>query len=432
MTALSELSLVEISQRLAAGTLTSEALTQACLDRIAARDVEVGAWTFLDPDHALKQARLRDREPRRGPLHGIPVGIKDVLDTFDMPTLWGDATTYAGRQPQRDAPIVRALRDAGAVILGKTEVSRFGFWWPSRTRNPLALDRTPGSSSSGSAAAVADGMCPLAVGTQTGGSIIRPAAFCGLAGIKPSHDWIAWRNARDFAPSFDVAGWLARDISGLQFAFHAVTGRKAYAPDAPLPPKTIVGLNRTADWSAAPPYARDNFERVAVHLADAGLEVREVALPADYDALSDAQHAIVQYETARLFDWELREARDLLDGGVRELVEGGLAVSQAEYNEAQDLAHRLRSRFDRDLDGVDLLMVPGSQGEPPPVSDCGSNIFIRMWMMLHAPDISLPAGIGPSGLPLSVQLISRRGSDAILLAHARRIETILHGFPGAR
>lgn len=420
-----DLSLNEASDLLSKGMLTSEALTVACLDRIGAREADVCAWTYIDSELALEQARQRDRESRRGPLHGIPVAVKDVLDTWDMPTLWGDAKTYADRRPQRDAPVVRALRDAGAVILGKTEVSRFGFWWPARTRNPLALDRTPGSSSSGSAAAVADRHCPLAVGTQTGGSIIRPAAFCGLAGIKPTHDWIAWRNARDFAPSFDVAGWLARDIADLQLAFHAVTGRAAFAPDAPLPATTVIGLQRTADWTAAPQYVRDNFERTAQRLCDGGMVVREVVLPAEYEALSDAQHLIVQYETARLFDWELREARDHLDNGVRELVEGGLSVPRADYNAAQDLASRLRARFDGDLDGVDLLMVPGSQGEPPPASDCGSNIFIRQWMMLHVPDVSLPAGHGPDGLPLSVQLIGRHQQDAQLLAHARRLEAVL-------
>ncbi len=422
-----DLSLRDASRQLATGALSAEALTAACLERIGAREADVCAWTYIDSELALAQARQRDREPRRGPLHGVPVAVKDVLDTHDMPTLWGDATTYADRRPRRDAPIVRALRDAGAVILGKTEVSRFGFWWPARTRNPLDLARTPGSSSSGSAAAVADRHCPLAVGTQTGGSIIRPAAFCGLAGIKPTHDWIAWRNARDFAPSFDVAGWLARDVGDLQLAFHGVTGRAAYAPEAPLPATTVVGLQRTADWARAPQYVRDNFERTAHRLRDAGIAVREVVLPAEYDALSDAQHLIVQYETARLFDWELREARGQLDDGVRELVEGGLAVGQADYNAAQDLAARLRAQFPRDLDGVDVLMVPGSQGEPPPASDCGSNIFIRAWMMLHVPDLSLTAGHGPDGLPLSVQLIGRHQQDAQLLAHARRLEAVLAG-----
>jgi Asp-tRNA(Asn)/Glu-tRNA(Gln) amidotransferase A subunit family amidase len=420
-----QLSLRKQASRLAAGTITSARLTEAHLARIAARESDVRAWEFIDPERALAQARARDGEARRSALHGIPVGVKDVLDTHDMPTLWGDRATYAGRRPQRDAPIVRALRDAGAVILGKTMVSRFGFWWPAETRNPLDLARTPGSSSSGSAAAVADRMCPVAVGTQTGGSIIRPAAFCGLVGLKPSHDWIAWRNARDFAPSFDVAGLLTHDVADLQLAMHAITGRAGYDPDAAVPPMLTVGLARTADWAQAPGYVHATFEATAERLRLAGLAVREIALPAEYDLLSDAQHLIVQYETARLFDWELGAARERLDAGVRELLEEGLRIDRARYNEAQDLASCLRKRFARDLADADLLMVPGSEGEPPPVSRCGSNIFIRMWMMLHVPVLSLPIGPGPTGMPLSVQLIGRQNEDAALLARARRIEAAL-------
>lgn len=425
MSDLIQLSLPEISQRISNGDLTSEALTQAFLDQCAKREPEVQAFEYLDPDYALAQSRARDRETPKSPLHGVPVAIKDVLDTFDMPTLWGDPPTYAGRRPTRDAPIVRALRDAGAVILGKTVVSRFGFWWPARTRNPLDLSRTPGSSSSGSAAAVAARMAPVAIGTQSGGSIIRPAAFCGLVGLKPTHDWIAWRNARDFAPSFDVCGALTRDVADLQVTLAAIIGRAAYAPDSEIPDSLTIGLYRTAEWGKAPSYVRDAYEATAARLSQAGCAIREIPLTPDYDRLSDAQHLIVQYETARLFDWELREARDGLDEGVRSLLEEGLAVPQAAYNAAQDLAAGLRARFADDMQGVDLLMVPGSEGEPPPVSNCGGNMFIRMWMTLHAPDLSLPIGPGPTGMPLSLQLIARPGEDAALLARARRIEQIL-------
>ena len=422
MSDLIQLTLPEIARRISSGALTSETLTRAFLDQTARREPEVQAWEYLDPDYALAQAKALDRQTPRSPLHGVPVAIKDVLDTFDMPTLWGDPPTYAGRRPTRDAPIVRALRDAGAVIMGKTVVSRFGFWWPARTRNPLDLARTPGSSSSGSAAAVAARMVPCAIGTQSGGSIIRPAAFCGLVGLKPSHDWISWRNARDFAPSFDVSGALTRDVADLQVTMAAITGRATYAPETPVSDRLTLGLYRTAEWLAAPDYVRTAYEETAERLARAGVVVREVHLPPDYDLLTDAQHLIVQFETARLFDWELREVRDNLDPGVRDLLEEGLAISQARYNEAIDLAARLRRRFPSDLDGVDLLMVPGSEGEPPPVSRCGSNMFIRMWMTLHAPDLSLPIGPGPTGMPLSVQLIARPGQDAALLAQARLIE----------
>lgn len=418
-----DLPLTEAAAGLAAGTLSSVALTRACLARISAREAQVGAFEFVDPELALAQARARDAEPRRSALHGVPVAIKDVIDTHDMPALWGDPATYAGRRPKRDAPVVRALREAGAVMLGKTVVSRFGFWWPARTRNPLDLSRTPGSSSSGSAAAVAAGMAPLALGTQTGGSIIRPAAFCGLVGLKPTHDWIAYRNSRDFAPSFDVTGLLTRTVGDLALALAAITGRAAYAAPAQAGPR--VGLYRTSDWAAAPDYVRANFERCAQALAAAGIAVGEAALGPDYDRLSDAQHLIVQYETARLFDWELREKRGALDAGVAALLEEGLAIPQAAYNDAMDFCAGMRARFPADIAAFDLLMVPGSEGEPPPAERCGGNAFIRMWMPLHAPDLSLPAGKGPSGLPLSVQLIGRAGQDAALIAAARRIEAVL-------
>jgi Asp-tRNA(Asn)/Glu-tRNA(Gln) amidotransferase A subunit family amidase len=422
-TPLADLALTEAAARIAAGTLTAERLTEACLERVAARDAEIGAFEFLDPELALAQARARDAEAPRSALHGIPVAIKDVVDTYDMPSLWGDPGTYAGRRPTRDAPIVRALREAGAVLLGKTVVSRFGFWWPARTRNPLDPARTPGSSSSGSAAAVAARMAPLAVGTQTGGSIIRPAAFCGLVGLKPTHDWIAWRNSRDFAPSFDVAGLLTRDVGDLALALRAITGRDAFETESGATPR--IGLYRTADWKTAPAYVRENYEATAAKLARAGMSVREAVLGPDYDKLSDAQHLIVQYETARLFDWELRERREALDDGVRALLEEGLGIPRAAYNAALDFCAGMRARFPADIAEFDLLIVPGSEGEPPPVERCGGNAFIRMWMPLHAPDLSLPAGTGPSGMPLSVQLIGRAGADAALVAAAKRVEAAL-------
>jgi Asp-tRNA(Asn)/Glu-tRNA(Gln) amidotransferase A subunit family amidase len=423
MTALVDLNLPQIAARIAAGTLKSEALTRAFLDRIVERDGDVGAFEFVDPELALAQARARDAEAPRSALHGVPVAIKDVVDTYDMPSLWGDPATYAGRRPTRDAPIVRALRDAGAVVLGKTVVSRFGMWWPARTRNPLDLSRTPGSSSSGSAAAVAARMAPVAVGTQTAGSIIRPAAFCGVVGLTPTHDWIAWRNSRDFAPYFDVVGLLTRDVGDLGLAMGAITGRDAYV--APARAELRIGLYRTADWGEAAGYVRENFQACAAKLAQAGLNVREAKLGPDYDRLSDIQHLIGRYETARLFDWELRERRDALDTGVLGLLEEGLAIPHAEYNEALDFCATLRARFAADMADFDVLMVPGSEGEPPPAASCGRNAFIRMWMPLYAPDLSLPAGKGPSGMPLSVQLVGVAGGDAELIAAARRMEAIL-------
>ncbi len=410
--ALHRRSLSTICAMLESGETTSEAIVGDCLDWIAAREDAIGAWAFLDPKIALQQARARDAEPRRSPLHGVPVAVKDVVDVAGMPSAWGDEATYGHRRPERDAPIVRRLRDLGAVILGKTAVSRFGFWWPGKTRNPLSPDRTPGSSSSGAAAAVADFMCPLSIGTQTGGSVSRPAAYCGIVGVLPSHGWIAWRHSRDFAPTFDVAGFFARDMADARLAHALLAGETAKPRTAPL----RIGLHRTRHWNDAEPCMRTTFDEAAQRLAQAGHMVQEIALPPDYDALYDQQHLIVQYESFRQFAWELSASRNTLHAGVAELLEEGARVSDADYFAAIAAQRRMKARFPTDLGGFDMLMVPGIDGEPPPADRCGSNIFIRQWMMLHTPDVTMPFGTGPSGLPLAVRFIGRNGDDAAHLA----------------
>lgn len=405
-------SLVELAAMLEAGETTSEAIVADCLARIDAREATIGAWAFLDPELALRQARARDAEPRRSPLHGIPVAVKDVVDVAGMPSAWGDDATYGHRRPVRDAPIVRRLRDLGAVILGKTAVSRFGYWWPGKTRNPLSPDRTPGSSSSGAAASVADFMCPLSIGTQTGGSVSRPAAYCGLVGVLPSHGWIAWRESRDFAPTFDVAGFFTRDMADARLA-HALLSGEAPSPRAG---QLRIGLHRTRHWHDAEPCMRDAFEEAARRLAAAGHVVEELDLPAEYDALYEQQHVIVEYESHRSFAWELAESRHTLHDGVAALLEEGAATTDAEYFAAIAAHRRMKARFPTDLGACDMLMVPGIDGEPPPAERCGSNIFIRQWMMLHTPDVTMPFGKGPSALPLAVRFVGRHGADAAHLA----------------
>lgn len=420
---LNRLPLVDLSRRLADREISSEAVVSDCLARIAERDGEVGAWEYLDPDRALEQARQRDREAPRSPLHGVPVGIKDVIDVAGMPAAWGDQATYGHRRPKRNAPIIRRLQDLGVVILGKTAVSRFGFWWPGKTRNPLALDRTPGSSSSGSAAAIADLMCPLAIGTQTGGSIIRPAAFCGVVGVLPSYDWIAWRSSRDFAPTFDVSGFFTRSLPDARLALDCLAGYSA-APDR-IPERLRIGLYRTSHWDDVPDYVRSNFETAAGLLAKAGHIVETWAAPDEYEALYDAQHLIVQYESFRHFEWELDQQRLAIDPGLTALLEEGGRIDDAAYFSAIGLHRRLKTSFASDLGAFDLLMVPGSEGEAPDAASCGGNRFIRQWMMLHAVDISVPFGQGPSGMPLSIQLVGKTGSDRHHLAKCLRIRQSL-------
>ena len=420
-----EFSARDAAARISSGRLTSEALVRACLARIEAREPDVQAWEFLDADAALEQARRCDRSPPAGPLHGLPVGVKDVLDTADMPTLWGDAATFAGRRPERDAPVVQRLREEGAVLLGKTALSRFGFWWPGKTRNPHNTEHTPGSSSGGSAAAVADFMCPLAIGAQTVGSIMRPAAFCGIVGMIPTHGWMPWRNSRDYAPSLDVVGGLTRSVGDMIFLMRGLTGQAEYDPDATLDGPVTVGLYRTTDWTTAPGYTRDSYEGTAKRLANAGCDVREVALPDTYERLVESIETVNGYEAARSFEWEMTHRRDLVEPGMAELLDEGRAIPRARYLAALEHAEACRQRFAGDIEGVDLLMAPGALGEAPKATSTGHNEFIAMWTILHGPDVSLPVGTGPGGLPLSVQLIGRRDDDAAHLLRARRIEEIL-------
>ena len=420
-----ELSARDAAARIASGDLTSEALVRDCLERIQAREPEIQAWEFIDPDAALEQARRLDRAPRSGPFHGLPVGVKDILDTADMPTIWGDEATFRGRRPKRDAPVVQRLREEGAIVLGKTAISRFGFWFPGKARNPHNPEHTPGSSSSGSAAAVADFMCPLAIGTQTAGSIMRPAAFCGIVGMIPTHGWIAWRNSRNYAESFDIVGGLTRSVADMIFLMRGLTGETDYNPDAKLEGELAVGLYRTADWDKAPDYTRDSYEDAVRRIEDGGCVVREVSLPETYERLVETLETMGNYECARSFEWEMTHRRELIDPGIAELLDDGRAISRADYLAAKAHAEACRQSFAADIEGVDLLMVPGALGEAPKVSSTGHNQFIGMWTPLHGPNVSVRAGTGPTGLPLGVQLIGRRGDDAAHLLRARRIEEIL-------
>ncbi len=423
-----QLSAVEAASRIAGGTLTSEDLVRSCLERIEAREGQIQAWEFLDPDLAVAQARRADRVPAKGQLHGLPVGIKDILDTADMPTAWGASDLFGERRPERNAPAVQRLREEGAVLLGKTAISRFGFWLPGKTRNPHNPAHTPGSSSSGSAAAVAAYMCPLALGAQTEGSIMRPAAFCGIVGLRPTHDWIPWREARNYAPSLDVVGGLTRSVDDMILFMRGLTGNPAFKVDAADEARLRIGLYRTADWTSAPDYTRAIFEETAEVLGRAGCDIRDVDLPPTFAELTESQEIVINYESARSFEWEMTTHENALDAGMRELLDRGKTGTRERYLAARTHGETCRDAFADVIGDVDPLMVPGALGEPPEFTDTGHNEFIAMWMLLHVPNLALPVGTGPTGLPIGIQLIGRRGDDAQHLARARRIEAILGDF----
>lgn len=419
------LSAYAAAKGIADGTLSSETLVRSCIERIHEREGTVRAWEYFDPDYALEQARRCDSSPSRGLLHGLPVGVKDVLDTADMPTVWGDTWTFSGRRPERDAPVVQRLREENAVLLGKTAISRFGFWWPGKTRNPHNPEHTPGSSSSGSAAAVADFMCPLSIGTQTEGSIMRPSAFCGIVGLTPTHDWLAWRNSRDYAPTLDVIGGYCRSVQDMLLLMRGLSGRRAFDPETTHEGRLKIGLYRTPDWPKAPEYTQAMFEETASALSKAGCDVSEVKLPEPFERLEDSQEVVITYESARSFEWELTRERDKVDPGLVELLEQGLSYTREQYIAALDHGEECRQSFGDVIGDVELLMCPGALGEAPKITSTGHNEFIRMWNLLHVPNLGLPVGKGPTDLPLGVQLIGRRGDDAHHLIRARKVETLL-------
>lgn len=398
--------------------LSSEELVRACLGRIARDEAAIHAWAFIDPEQALAAARAVDAAPPRPPLYGLPVGIKDIIDTADAPTECG-TPLYRGRRPARDAACVAALRAAGAVVLGKTVTTELAFFTPGPTRNPRNLAHTPGGSSSGSAAAVAAFMVPAALGTQTAGSTIRPAAFCGVVGFKPSHGLLPLQGVHPFAPSLDTLGLFVRaveDVPGLL----AALGAPVEVPIRSEPPR--VGLWRSAQWRQASPAMQDRIERVATGLARAGATVRAVDLGPEEGKLADAQALIMAAEAARSLESLHRTAGSGLSPLMRELLERGAAAEPEQLREAHLLARRASMVATRLLAEFEVLLTPSAPGEAPGGNGTGDPVFNRAPTLLGLPCISLPAGTGPAGLPLGVQLVGAPRAEAVLLGVAGWVE----------
>ena len=421
-TALERLGAAEAARRIAAGELSSEALVAACLERIAAREDTVRAWAHLDADAALAQARERDAEPPRGPLHGVPVGIKDIVDTADLPTERG-STIHAGRRPARDAACVARLREAGAVLLGKTVTTEFATYQPSRTRNPADPACTPGGSSSGSAAAVADGMVPVALGSQTAGSVVRPAAFCGTLGLKPTRGLVDLTGVMQLSPELDTLGWFAREVADLELlgavladGWPAPPGGGAAAAADGEPP--ALALARTPWWERADADGQRAVKSAAQRLKQAGARVREIELPERFAPLPDAHDTLMAFEVARSLSWEYEHHRDALSDLLRGYIERGRAVAPESARATVELAARCRSDLEALLGGGEALLVPAVVGEAPPLvqGSTGDALFCRPWSLLGAPALAVPGPTGTHGLPIGVQLVMPPGADRALLA----------------
>jgi Asp-tRNA(Asn)/Glu-tRNA(Gln) amidotransferase A subunit family amidase len=415
-----KLSATDAAAAIAAGRLNSVDFVFACLERIKAREPEIGAWSFLDPDRALAEARARDAEAPRGPLHGVPVGIKDIIDTADMPTTYG-SLIYANHRPSVDAACVALIRRAGGIPLGKTVTTEFAYFAPGKTKNPHNPKHTPGGSSSGSAAAVADEMVPIALGTQTAASIIRPSAFCGVVGYKPTIGMYPLAGIKAFSSAFDTLGTLTRSVADAMLMWRVLN-----ASADPIAPRTApprIGLCRTPQWDQAEPAAVEAFETAAKRLRQAGAVVTEVNLPAQFATLVDVHKRLMAVEAARAYATEYARHRDKLSPQLKELIEAGLAEPAATY-----LADRLAQEASkRALAAImaehDALLAPSARGEAPEgLGATGDPVFSRMWTLLQGPNLALPVQRGPKGLPTGIQLIGAYAADAAFLATANWVE----------
>ncbi len=418
---LNELTATAIAAKIAAGETTCEAVVQDCLAHIAVREPTVKAFANLDPDHALAQARTLDRGPRQGPLHGVPLGFKDTIDTFDLPTEMG-SPIFRGHRPRADASCVGLLRRAGAVILGKTVTCEFAGSAPPQTTNPHNPAHTPGGSSSGSAAAVADHMIPAALGTQTGGSVLRPSSFCGIFGFKPTYNMFNKGGVWPAADSIDTLGWLARSLDDIAL-LSAVLRMQAPQPLRDLSSAPRIGVWRTDLWDTITPESKAAVEDAAARLGKAGVSVRDVDLPAAFSGLhSIARATIGFYERAACMAYFWDRQREHLSPQMQHYIEAGHKIAREDYIAALRRLDECRVLLAAVFADVDVLLVPCVPGEAPKGhGSTGDASLQAIWTALHTPSLTLPTHRGPNNLPIGIQLVGLRYEDDRLLACARFI-----------
>lgn len=422
MTDLARHSIVDLAAMLHSGQLSAAELTKACLSAIETREDELRAWAHIDPDLALAQAARLDRLPaaRRGPLHGVPVGVKDIIDTTDLPTEYG-STIYAGHQPDTDAVVVTRLRNAGAVVLGKTVTTEFALFTPGPTTNPHDATRTPGGSSSGSAAAVGAGTIPLTIGTQTAGSTIRPASFCGIIGVKPTYGAIPTTGVKASSPSLDTIGVFTRDVAGATYALSALTGTTLPHHQSGTPPESLrIGFAPSPQWEQIPASTRARIEQVVQRLS-AALNVAEIQLPSPFAELVDAHTCVMNTEVTHALEAERRHHTDQLSVALREQLAIGDRTSSM-YETSREHITRCRAPVPDLFQAVDVLLTPSVLDEAPPLEHgTGDPILCRTWTALGTPAVSVPVLTGPSGLPLGMQVVARPDQDHLALAAAHHV-----------
>ncbi len=434
ITNLTGLTAADAAARIANGEITSVMLVEACLERIKERDEDVQAWEHLNPEFALEQARAADerraRDQSTGPLHGVPVGIKDIIDTYDFPTENG-TPAYAGRQPGDDAALVAALKDAGAIIMGKTVTTELAVLHPNRTRNPHNLEHTPGGSSSGSAAAVADQMVTLAVGTQTGGSVIRPASFCGVYGFKPTHGTISRTGVLMQSPPLDTVGAFARSVEDLGLITDCLAAydprdtwmrprsrtrlREMAVSEPPVDP--VFAFVKTPAWDE---FADDATRQAFPELVDAlGEQCDEVDLPSIFAEGAKMQHILQTADITKFYGPILEKAPGVLSKALTERIEKGKSITAVEYNTALDVRETLNAGAEEIFQRYDAILTPASTGPAPRgLKATGKPVFNAMWTYLGVPCVTVPL-LEADGLPIGVQLVAARHDDGRLLRNSR-------------
>ncbi len=418
-----------MARALAANATTCEALTRAALTRIAALEPGIQAWETIDAEGALRQARdcdaaLRSGAPR-GPLFGIPIAVKDIIETAGLPARFG-SPIYAGNVPLSDAACVAIARAAGAIVIGKTVTTELAVFHPGKTRNPRAPGHTPGGSSSGSAAAVAAQMVPLALGTQTAGSVIRPASFCGVVGYKPTFGLIPRAGAKPQCDSLDTIGVFANSVADAALFSAALSGDARLVQNDGPAAAPCIGLCRTFEWAHAAPDMQAAIAEAARRLAEAGARVTPVELPAEFGTLVAAQKDIQLFEACRAYAFEYTVHRDLLSAKLVAILEEGRTIRWPRYLEARRHASHCRELIARVFRDCDALLMPAAAGEAPAgLEATGDPVFNRAATVLHVPAISLPGLTGAHDLPLGMQLLGAAWNDAQLLRTARWAEGAL-------
>jgi Asp-tRNA(Asn)/Glu-tRNA(Gln) amidotransferase A subunit family amidase len=412
------LSALDLARRIEAGELTPRAVVEICAEAIAAHEPHIGAVAALDLDAARRAAE--DSRLATTPLRGLPVGVKDIFDTADLPTQYG-SRIYAGHRPRADAAVVAMVRRAGGLVLGKTVTTEFASLVPAGTRNPRNLAHTPGGSSSGSAAAVAAAMLPIALGSQTGGSVIRPAAFCGIVGFKPSYQLIPTVGMKAFSWHLDTVGLFAAGVADVAFAAAAITDRSLRV-DHRTPAAPRLALVRTHLWGEASAVMQATIEAAARAAERAAATVTELSLPPILEEAHRLHRTIQDYEAFRALAYEYDHHRDTIAASLREQLDQAATISSADYDAARSIAKRARLALVDLMSGYDAILTPSAPGAAPfGLGSTGDPVFNRLWTQMGTPCINVPVS-NDDELPLGLQIVGRFGRDHAALEAALFLE----------